>query len=101
MVFSWVQFNVLIEEFNFLHFWGYFWIGKYNTIPRKTIICWAVTKSSTICKEFLTISVYLDQCLIDKVPNISTLIHWILLLEIGIFVHITSRVSTPMYVFAA
>ena len=93
--------NILIIEFYFLHLWRRFPVSAIcNSISTEIVIAGTIIKISAICLIFFSVTIFFINRLINIIPDKSTLIQWLCISQIRIFMHGTAGISHRMGIFA-
>ncbi|MNZ72198.1 hypothetical protein D3C78_905680 [compost metagenome] len=95
------QLYILVQELNLLHLGRLSAVSIDNPVRTEVIVGRAIAEISTVCKEFLAITILLHNDLIDVIPDKSALIHRILVLQLRILMHTAERVGHRMHIFTA
>jgi len=80
------DFEVLIEAFYLLHLGGWFSIRVDDSVRTEVIISRPIAKVTTKGNEIVAKGVFFDKTLIYKVPDKTTLIHWVFVCQLSIFI---------------
>ena len=89
--------DILIIEFDFLHFWRSITLTAItDSISAEIIVSRTLAAVPAVCLEFLSVAVFFQNRLVDIIPDKTTLISWFGIGKVCVFMHRPAGISHRM-----
>ena len=94
--------NILVVEFYLLHLRGRLSVtAVYNPVGAEIVVGRSFIKIAAVCLEFISITVFLINRLVNVIPDKSSLIERFCICQIGILVHCPAGISHGVGILTA
>ena len=93
--------DVGVKSLHFLNLWRIGAIGIDHTIGAESIIAWSVLKISAISQNRFPVVIFGFDCLIDVVPDETTLISLIFVLKVSVKAQTAKRIAHSVHILTA